>query len=149
METNWKFHHVAVVVRDMDREVERYEFLGVGTFRPEFLLDSSKFLDYKVYGKTPDTVHKSRFRHNDIGPDKFDLEFIAPIEGEPIYRDFLRSKGEGVHHLAFTVDDLEQETARLTEKGIPVLTSVKRETGTAFTYFDLGNIIIELIQLAK
>ncbi|MDD5083060.1 MAG: VOC family protein [Dehalococcoidales bacterium] len=66
--------------------------------------------------------------------------------------DFLKNKGEGVHHVAFTVDDLAAETAKLAAKGIPCITRVKRSTGGAFAYFDftrVGNVIIELIQLAK
>ncbi|GAG53267.1 unnamed protein product, partial [marine sediment metagenome] len=37
MEENWRFHHVAVIVRDMDEAVEYYQSLGIGTFQPEFM----------------------------------------------------------------------------------------------------------------
>ena len=147
--SNWTFAHVAVVVRDMDKEVKRYESLGIGTFRPETMLDSSTFSDYEVYGKTTDTVDKSRFRHNDVGRDKFDLELISPVEGKPIYSDFLNSKGEGIHHIAFIVPNLDEETAELVKKGIPVLNKAVRPNGSGFTYFDFGNVIIELIQRAQ
>ncbi len=148
--SNWTFAHVGVVVQDMDKEVKRYESLGIGTFRPETMLDSSTYSDYKVYGKTTDTVDKSRFRHNDIGRDKFDLEFISPVEGKPIYTDFLNSKGEGIHHIAFIVHNLDEETAKLAKKDIKVITRVYRgSTGAGFAYFDFGNVIIELIQRSQ
>ena len=150
MENNWEFHHVAVVVQDMDKTVEYYQSLGIGTFRPEFMLDSSTYKDYKVYGKTPDTIDKTRMRFIEIG--SFLLELVQPLEGESIYKEFLKSKGEGTHHIAFRVDDLEEETTKLVEKGIPVITRVKTETGGGFAYFDLrkpGNVMLELIQRRK
>ncbi len=108
-------------------------------------MDSSTFLAYEVYGKKCSEVHKSRFQHSTIGPDKMDLEFISPIEGRPIYTDFLEQHGEGLHHIAFTVDDLDAETAKLEAKGVPVLTKVRRPTGRGFVYFDFGNVIFELV----
>ncbi len=151
MENNWKFHHVAVVVRDMDKAVEYYQSLGIVTFQPEFMLDSSTYMDYKVYGKTPNSIDKTRMRLIQMG--SFILELVQPVEGETIYKEFLKSKGEGFHHIAFTVDDLEGETAKLAKKGIPVITRVYRDsTGAGFAYFDIGkvgNVIIELIQWRK
>ncbi len=152
MENDWKFHHVAVVVQDMDKAVEYYQSLGIGEFLPEFMLDSSTYTDYKVYGKKPNIIDKTRMRFVKIGPS-FQLELVQPLEGEPIYKEFLKSKGEGFHHIAYTVDDLEGETAKLAKKGIPVITRVYRgSTGAGFAYFDIGkvgNVIIELIQQAK
>ncbi len=149
MENNWKFHHVAVVVWDMDKAVEYYQSLGIATFQPEFMLDSSTYVDYsyKVYGKTPDTIDKTRMRFVQIG--SFQIELIQPVEGEPIYKEFLNSKGEGAHHIAFTVDDLDEETAKLVEKGIIIITRAKLSIGVGFAYFDtgkVGNLITELIQ---
>ncbi len=148
MEDNWKFHHMAVVVWDMDKAVEYYQSLGIATFQPEFMLDSSRYSDYQVYGKTPDTVDKTRMRFAQVGP--FPIELVQPAEGEPIYKEFLNSKGEGFHHIAFNVDDLDEETARLVEKGVPVITRVKFPNGGGFAYFDtgkVGNVIIELIKM--
>ena len=153
MENNWEFHHMAVVVRDMDKAVEYCQSLGIVTFdpdKPEFMLDSSTYTYYKVYGKTPDTIDKTRMRFIQIG--SFQLELVQPLEGEPIYKEFLKSKGEGVHHIAYIVDDLDEETAKLAKKGIPCITRVNLKTSTSFAYFDIrkvGNVIIELIQRRK
>ncbi len=151
MESEWKFHHMAVVVRDMDKAVEYYKSLGIATFEPEFMLDSSTYRGYEVYGKKSDNLDKTRMMFVQIG--SFQLELVEPIEGEPIYKDFLKDHGEGTHHIAYSVDDLDKETAELTEKGIPVITRVDLASGVAFAYFDFreggGNLLIELIQSAK
>jgi len=146
MENNWNFHHMAVVVRDMDKAVEYYQSLGIATFQPEFMLDSSTYTDYKVYGKTPDSIDKTRMRFVQIG--SFRLELVQPLEGEPIYKEFLNSQGEGVHHIAFTVDDLDKKAAKVVEKGAPLIQSLIHKTG-GFAYFDtrkVGNVVIELVQ---
>ncbi len=148
--SNWKFYHVAVVVRDMDTAKRKYgAILGEGVFRPETVLDSSTFSVYEVNRKPTRNVHKSRFNHTDIGANKLDVEFISPIEGDAIYRDFLNKNGEGIHHIAFMVDDLDAETAKLVARGIPVITSVKRPTGRGFAYFDFGDCLIELVGPVK
>ncbi len=148
--SNWKFRHAAVVVKDMDETLKYFNYLKLGVARPETILDSSAFSQYSVYGKPAKSVHRSRFVHAEIGQDKFDLELISPVEGEPIYVDFLKNSGEGYHHIAFTVENLDAEIAKLSAKGIPVITRVMRPNGRGFAYFDLsrlGKIIIELVQV--
>jgi len=149
MESNWKFHHVGVAIRDIDKTVEYYQSLGIGTFQPEFLFKSSNFADFTVNGKPPDTIVELRIRYVQIGP--FQLELIQPVEGESPQKEFLNSRGDGIDHIAYTVDDLDKETDKLTKKGIKVIFSGKRQTG-GFAYFDtrkVGNVIIELMQQAK
>jgi len=148
--TNWEFYHVAVVVKDMDSAKRKYgSILGEAVFRPETMLDTSAFSVYEVHGKRTGDVHKSRFNHTDVGANKLDIEFISPVQGDSIYRDFLNKYGEGIHHIAFRVNDLDAETAKLVAKGIPVVTSVKRPTGRGFAYFDFGDCLIELVGPVK
>jgi hypothetical protein len=47
-----------------------------------------------------------------------ELELIQPMEGESIWKDYLREHGEGIHHIRFNVDDLDPVQAYLHEKGI-------------------------------
>jgi len=146
MENNWKLHHLGVVIRDMDKAIEYYQSLGIATFKPEILFKSSNFADFTVNGKTPDTIVKLRIRFVQIGSSQ--LELIQPVEGESPQKEFLASKGEGINHIGFTVDDLNKETDKLVKKGIKIIFSGKRQTG-GFAYFDtpkVGNVIIELMK---
>jgi len=145
--SDWKFRGVGIAVKDMDELVEYYEYLGLGIFQPEVIFDSSSISDFKVNGKTPDTVVKARTRTAQIGPVVY--EFIQPLEGEGIYRESLNRRGDGVNDLVFTVDDLDRETARLVEKGVPVIRSGNPKNGGAFAYFDtrkVGDMMVKLIQ---
>jgi len=61
----------------------------------------------------------------------------------------LETKGEGINHLGFLVDDIDREVAKLVKKGFKVISSGKFLTGGGFAYFDtgkVGGILFELIQ---
>ena len=150
MESTWKLRHVGIPVRDLDKSLEDYRSLGVTSFQPEFLIDSSKFDEYKVYGKTPDPVVKTRAALGKVGP--LGIELLQPIEGETVHKELLENTGEGIGHIAYAVDDLEKETAKLVEKGFPVILSIRPpgQTRRSAVYIDtrsrFSNLIIELIQ---
>ncbi|MBP18616.1 MAG: VOC family protein [Pseudomonadales bacterium] len=150
MESSWKLHHLGVPVRDLDKSLEDYKSLGVATFQPEFQIDSSKNAEYLVYGQTPEPVVKTRGAMGKVGP--VGIELLQPVQGETVHKELLESTGEGVGHIAYTVDDLEAETAEMVEKGFPIILSIK-PLGAAkrsAVYFDtrskFSNLIIELMQ---
>ena len=145
--SNWKCCGLGIPVKDLDKTVEYYQSLDIGTLQPEVIFDSSSIMDCKVYGKTPDSILKARTRIVQIASVAY--QFIQPLEGEIIYKESLDKRGEGVNDLVFTVDDLDKETAKLAEKGVPVIRSGNPKTGNAFAYFDTrkaGDMMIKLIQ---
>ena len=139
-----KVSHVGIVVRDMDKAIEYYQSLGIGPF------ESSKkghlATDRKVYGKPADDA-KIKSRVVQMG--QLYLELVQPVEGEAIQKEFLKTKGEGINHLGFLVDDIDKETAKLEEKGFKVISSTRYAGGGGIAYFDtdkVGGVIFELIQ---
>lgn len=148
--SNWKFHHLGIPVRDLDRSREAYEALGTASFRQEFVIDSSRIEEYLVYGKTPDPVVRTRAIMGNVGP--VGVELLQPVQGHTVHKELLESAGEGVGHVAYTVDDLETEAAKLVERGFPIILSIKQaghDTRSA-VYLDtrskFSNLIIELMQ---
>lgn len=150
MERNWKLVHVGIPVRDLDKSLADYDSLGLASFRPEFLIDSSRFEEYLVYGKTPDPIVRTRAALGQIGP--LGVELLQPVEGETVHKELLESTGEGIGHIAYAVEDLEGEAAKLVEKGFPIILSITPpgQTRRSAVYIDtrskLSNLIIELIQ---
>lgn len=150
MENTWKLRHVGIPVRDLDKSIKDYQSLGIASFQPEFVIDSSRFAEYLVYGKTPDPVVKTRVAMGQVGP--LSVELLQPLQGETVHKELLEKTGEGIGHIAYTVDDLEEETAKLVEKGFPVILSIIRsgQTRRSAVYIDtrrsFSNLIIELIQ---
>ena len=139
MGKSWKLHHIAVIVRDIDKAVEYYQSLGIASVGREVVF--------------PEAKPKIRAKFVQIG--SVPIEFIQPIEGESSnYKEFLDSKGEGVQHIAFAVDNLDEESAKLEGKGVSVIVKGKAPAafGSSTAHFDtrqVGDFAIQLIQEAE
>jgi methylmalonyl-CoA/ethylmalonyl-CoA epimerase len=134
---------VSIVVEDMDRAIEYYSSIfGIGPFR---VMDIN-LEDVLQRGKPISTKIKVAFAKS--GP--LQVELIQPVEGKNIYTEFLDSKGEGLHHLGFRVDDLDAMLTELAKEGIePIFHKGYPDRGTAFAYLDsdkIGGVMFELIE---
>jgi len=98
-----KVEHIGIAVNDLQSAGSLYE----------------KLLNTKIY-KVEDVLSenvKTAFLQN--GPNKIEL-LEATSDDSPIAK-FIAKKGEGIHHIAFEVDDIEQEMARLKQEGFVLL----------------------------
>jgi methylmalonyl-CoA/ethylmalonyl-CoA epimerase len=142
----WTPSHIGLIVRNLKESVDHYESLGF-SFQPAVDRDSSQIADYQVYGKKRESPEKWSLRIASVGP--YRIELVCPTEGETIFAERLKQRGEGIHHVAFNVEDLKAERARLTGMGIRELMRFIRADGTGASFFDLknnGSLIVELIQ---
>ena len=138
-------NHVGVVVRDMDKAIEHYQSLGIGPFER---LRKVTQVQIKVLGK-PIKLDDIKLRVRIARTGQVGFELIQPVAGESPWKEFLETKGEGINHLCFLVDDIDKETAKLEEKGFKVLWSSRFKNGGGAAYFDtaqVGGVILELIQ---
>jgi len=137
-----QLHHVGVVVRDIEKAIEYLSSLGIGPFEPHY--PDPPGVEKLLRGKP--TQYKLEMSNAKMG--HVNLELIQPVERESIWKEFLDSKGEGIQHIGFIVDDLDKEVEELTKQGVKVLTSGKWPGG-GFAYLEIdaiGGMIIELIQ---
>lgn len=86
------------------------------------------------------------------GPNKIEL-LAATTSDSPIAK-FLEKKGEGIHHIAFAVEDIKQEITRLKEEGFTVLNEIPKKGAdnkwVAFLHPKSTNgVLIELCQEIK
>jgi methylmalonyl-CoA/ethylmalonyl-CoA epimerase len=72
-----------------------------------------------------------------IGPVQ--LQLIEPGDGESLYKDHLRKKGEGVYHIGFEVDDISAADAEIEALGLKMLSSGRRENGSGFSYLETAS----------
>ena len=110
---------VGIVVKDINKAMEHFSSLGIGPFKVSPRGAVPAYIDLKTRGKPAD--YKMEIRFAQVG--NVEIELIQPLEGESIHKDFLEEKGEGLHHLGFSVDDLDGEEAKLVEQGFKVLAS--------------------------
>ncbi len=57
-----------------------------------------------------------RYRMCRVG--KIDFELMEPTAATGVIADFIAKRGEGLHHIAFAVDDIEDTMASLREKAV-------------------------------
>jgi len=147
MHQNWKFHHVSVVVRDMEKAIKFYEALGIGSFPPLLGPQGKVPLGNKtLHGKPAEW--ELDLRHAEGGVGDLTFELIQPLEGDTPVKEFLTEKGEGIQHIGFFVDDIEQETAKMAEKGFKITQSGETPT-VKWAYYGtdaVGGFSIELMQ---
>ena len=136
------YHHTGVIVKDMDKTIEYLESIGIGPFG---MMDGQKWVNVpfkgELHGKPADwTVRISNTR---VGESE--LELLQPSGGESALQEFLDNNGEGVHHIAYLVDDVKGELEKLKKLGVKVITSANLDTrGFAYIETSVGGIIIEI-----
>lgn len=98
-----EIEHIGIAVRQLQAANELFaRLLGQGPYKEESV--------------TSEGVTTSFFR---AGGAKIEL-LAATHENSPIAK-FLDKRGEGIHHVAFRVDDIEAEMARLRADGFELL----------------------------
>ena len=140
-----KVDHVGVVVRDMNKAVEYYQSLGIGPFE---VLTGIISGDKRMWGKP---IGPDDFKLNEkmatIGPIR--LQLIQPVDGDSVWKEFLDTRGEGVHHVSFQVDDIDGLEAMFEERGLPILYRSRYKGGGGSVNVDtsrVGGVIFEFIQ---
>ena len=135
--------HIGLVVKDMNKTIERLTALGIGPFTPRMPPPDAR----ETYrGKPFIPGQRVAIQITHIGD--MELELIQPINGESPHQEFLDQKGEGIHHLGFMVDNLQEDVQRLAGQSSEVLLTSQFPGGGGVTYLDLNvaGLIVELVQ---
>jgi methylmalonyl-CoA/ethylmalonyl-CoA epimerase len=131
-----KIEHIGIAVKDLEVSNVVFEKL--------FGAPAYKFEDVESEGVT------TAFFMN--GPNK--IELLAATNPESPIAKFLEKKGEGIHHIAFDVEDIVSEIARLKEEGFVVLNEIpKKGADNKLVVFlhpkSTNGVLIELCQEIK
>ncbi len=77
------------------------------------------------------------------------LEFIQPLENTSGVASFIEKRGEGVHHICFEMDDLNQSLQKLEKAGINLIDKTARSGLSGEIAFihpkSTGGVLIELV----
>lgn len=104
---------------------------------------------YKMETVESEGVNTSFFKS---GPNK--IELLETTNPESQIAKFIEKRGEGIHHIAFAVNNIEEEIARLTKEGFTVLNKTPKIGAdnklVAFLHPKTTNgVLIELCQEIK
>ena len=128
-----KIEHIGIAVRDIDSANKVYEKLFG---RPH----------YKTESVESEGVITSFFK---CGESKIEL-LEATNPDSPIAK-FIEKKGEGLHHVAYEVDDIQKEMTRLSKEGFKVLNEIpKKGADNKWVVFlhpkSANGVLVELCQ---
>jgi len=98
-----KIEHIGIAVKDMQAATKIYSSL-LG------------YAHYKTEQVASEGVNTAFFT---CGDSK--IELLEATSNESAIAKFISKKGEGVHHIAFAVDDIKKEVSRLEKEGFEVL----------------------------
>lgn len=131
-----KIEHIGIAVKNLEASNALFEkLLGVP--------------HYKVEEVASEGVKTSFFKS---GPNK--IELLEPTNPDGPIAKFLERKGEGIHHVAFAVENIVSEIKRLKDEGFVVLNETPKKGAdnklVAFLHPKGTNgVLVELCQEIK
>ena len=130
-----KFDHIGVAVKSVDQMVAIFGKLG----------------DFQVK-KTEVPGQKARIAMLRAGGTS--VEFLEPTSEDSTLAKFIRERGEGLHHIAFEVDDIENSTEELKGRGFRFIYDkpANGKFGSRVNFIhpkSTGGVLVELTQNAK
>lgn len=113
-----KVDHIGIAVRNLEEVIPYYtETLGCPLLKIEEVASQ-----------------KVRVAFIDAGNIK--LELLEPMDESSPIAKFMEKRGEGIHHIAFGVEDIDSRMAELREKGVQLLSEeAKPGAGGAMVAF--------------
>jgi methylmalonyl-CoA/ethylmalonyl-CoA epimerase len=128
--------HIGIAVKDMAAANEMYaKLLG----KPH----------YKIETVATEKVATSFFQ---IGESK--IELLEATDPDSPIAKFIEKRGEGIHHIAFEVSDIEAEIQRLENEGFVLINKTPKNGAdnklVAFLHpKSVGGVLVELCQTKK
>ena len=131
-----KLEHIGIAVKNLENSNALFKQL-FGTAH------------YKIEEVESEGVKTSFFK---TGESK--IELLEANKADSAIAKFIEKKGEGIHHIAFAVEDIEAEIARLKDEGFIVLNETPKKGAdnklVAFLHPKSTNgVLIELCQEIK
>jgi len=126
-----RLHHICIVVEDLERAVKYYESVGIGPWLAFPPLDA-----FRDELEVPDRDGFFRLKYRYANLDNIQIQLCEPGPGGTPQRRFLETRGEGVYHLGFGVDDCDDAESAGLAAGLRVGARGRRADRTGFTYFD-------------
>jgi methylmalonyl-CoA/ethylmalonyl-CoA epimerase len=101
--------HIGIAVKDLQTAIPYYEdVLGLKCYNIEEVIDQKVKTAFFKVGQTK-------------------LELLEPTSEESAVAKFIEKKGEGVHHIAFRVNNVANALAECESKGIQLIDKAPRK----------------------
>ena len=130
-----KINHIGIAVNCIEEAVKLYtDVLGL------------KLKDIEV-------VEEQKVRTAIIPVGESKIELIESTDPEGVIAKYIEKKGEGMHHLALEVNDIQEALETLEKKGIHLIDHKPRKgvegTSIAFLHPKGTKVLIELVETVE
>lgn len=128
-----RIEHIGIAVTNLKEANKTYEtLLGAASYKTEIVESEG--------------VETAFFK---VGESK--IELLAALSKDSPIAKFLDKRGEGIHHIAFNVDDIQAEMKRLQKEGFVLLNQAPKKGAdnklVAFLHPKSANgVLVELCQ---
>ena len=138
---------IGIIVKDVEKTASAYA--GVfGIPRPAVVpIADDSFANTTYHGQASQAKGKAAFF--DLGPVQ--MELIEPLGAPSTWEEFLRTRGEGIHHIAFKTQDMGAAREFLASKGMETVQHGGWDGGQ-YAYVDCSKqlgTILELLHFDK
>jgi len=138
-----KITQIGLVVNDIEKASEKWAaILGFDEIPETIITDEYEKAHTQFEGKSSDARAKLAF----FRLENITIELIEPVGKKSTWYEHLQKYGEGIHHIAFKVDGMEQNIQLLEKKG-GELQQKGDFTGGSYSYVDMPEVgvIFELL----
>lgn len=141
-----KVEQLAFVVKDLDKVADAYCTL-LGVEKPNVIQSGPREICQVEFEGEP-TDADSRYMF--IKTPLLEIELIEPGSAPSTWKKHLKEHGEGVHHISFVVQDMDEKIEKLEKLGYPVIQRGNFYNGKGrYAYMDTVSdykVIIELLE---
>lgn len=131
-----KIEHIGIAVKDINSSNDLFKKLfGVSHYKTETVVSEGVSTSFFMLGETK-------------------IELLEAKTETSAIAKFIEKKGEGIHHIAYEVDDIYQEMERLKNEGFEVLNKEPKNGADNKLIFFLhpkstNGVLVELCQEIK
>jgi len=131
-----RVEHIGIAVKDLEKANELYEkLLGIAPYKQEEVKSEQVITSFFQVGETK-------------------IELLKATSEKSAIHKHINKRGEGMHHIAFEVEDIYKEMERLRKEGFQILNEQpKRGADNKLVCFihpkSANSVLIELCQTIK
>lgn len=133
-----RIDHVGIAVPDLDEAIDLYE----------------RAFGFEVTHKEVNEEQGVEEAMLSVADSGSSIQLLAPLSEDSPIGKFLDRSGPGIQQIAYSVNDVDEASARLRAAGLRVLYDApKRGTANSRVNFvhpkDMGGVLVELVEAAK
>lgn len=128
--------HIGIAVKDLKDTMSIYrDILGL------------KFI-------STEEIKEQRIIHATFMAGTVKIELVQPTHPDSTVGKFIEKRGEGIHHIAFRVENIDESLKDLSEKGVNLIDEKARigADGAKIAFIhpkDMKGVLLELVEISK